>query len=120
MSNYITNRNIFKLIPITIFALFFHLNPVQAKDIQKDSVTVSGNCSMCQNRIVSAAAGKGVRSAQWDKNTKYLSVTYDADKTSMDEIEKRVAKAGHDTKNHKSDDATYEQLHSCCMYPRME
>lgn len=120
-----TTNNIFKLtqFKFLVFALFAFLlqtETVHAKDIRTDSVMVAGNCGMCEKRIVTAAIGKGVRNASWNKNTKMLQVTYDADKTSMDDIEKRIAKAGHDTENHRVDDDVYEKLHSCCMYPRLE
>ncbi len=103
----------------TFLTLCFIL-PVTAKDIQKETIEVLGNCGMCESRITQAALGKGVKSAVWDKNTKQLQIIYDADKTSMEEIEKRIAEAGHDTPNFRADDETYERLHGCCMYPRKE
>lgn len=118
MKKRILRKNLLQLLSISFFALFFSIDAAQAKDIQKDSVKVSGKCGMCQKRIISAAIGKGVRNVQWDKNTKMLSVIYDADKTSMSEIEQRISKVGHDTENYKSDVASYENLHSCCKYPR--
>lgn len=78
---------------------------------------VQGLCEMCKDRIEkSAKSVKGVSSASWDLNTKLLHLDFDPEITSVDQIEKAVAKAGHDTENYKTDQATYDALPACCKY----
>ena len=78
---------------------------------------VQGLCEMCKDRIEkSAKSVKGVSSASWDLNTKLLHLDFDPAITSVDQIEKAVAKAGHDTENYKTDQATYDALPACCKY----
>lgn len=105
---------------ILSFVLFAFQSNVFAKDIKSETIEVAGNCEMCQKRIVSAASVKGVKSVTWSPKTQILSIKFDNDIITLDEIEQRIAKAGHDTPNHKADDSTYDGLHGCCQYDRKE
>jgi len=78
---------------------------------------VSGNCEMCKERIETAAkSAKGVLSAVWDDKTKQIHVELDSKLTSVDDIQKAIAKVGHDTEKFKADDSTYKALPECCLY----
>ncbi|MCU4156392.1 heavy-metal-associated domain-containing protein [Carboxylicivirga sp. A043] len=80
---------------------------------------VGGNCGMCKERIETAALSvKGVMDADWDKETKQIHVNYSSPATE-DDIQKAIAKVGHDTDKYKADDAVYNELHSCCKYERL-
>ncbi|SRR6056297_209972 len=84
------------------------------------NLMVAGNCGMCEARI--SKAGKsvaGVSEISWDKDTKMMMVSFDAGATTLSEIEMAIAKAGHDTKNHKAETGTYDQLPACCHYDRI-
>lgn len=81
-----------------------------------DKITVSGNCGMCEKKIEAAALAGGAKKADWDKNTKVLTVTYDAAKTTNDAIQKKVASVGYDTEKFTAEMATYDNLHECCKY----
>jgi copper chaperone CopZ len=84
-----------------------------------EKIEVKGNCGMCEKRIEKAATGvEGVSDADWDKETKKLEVTFDDTKTSLDKIEMAIAKAGHDTPNHKASKEVYNKLPECCQYDR--
>ena len=86
-----------------------------------ETVKVYGNCGMCKTRIEKAAkAVDGVKKAEWDKEKKELTVTFDSEATNIDAIEKAVADVGHDTANAKAKDEVYNDLHSCCKYERPE
>ena len=88
-------------------------------EVKKTSFKVSGNCGMCENTIETAAkAVKGVTSADWDKKTKKMVLSFDTNKTTLDAIHKAIAKSGYDTDKVKADDSVYEKLHSCCKYDR--
>ncbi|WP_350293022.1 heavy-metal-associated domain-containing protein [uncultured Croceitalea sp.] len=83
-------------------------------------VFVAGNCGMCEARISKAAKSvNGVSEISWNKDTKMMEVSFDAGITDLSKIEKAIAKAGHDTKNHKAQKETYDGLPACCHYERI-
>ena len=85
----------------------------------KHEITVKGNCEMCKKRIEKAAYGvPGVKSAVWNAEAQSLAVIVNEQKSTTREIEKAVAKAGHDTQNEKATAADYAKLHECCAYER--
>ncbi len=80
-------------------------------------VKVSGNCDQCKARIEAAAKSVvGVASAEWSTETKMLHVQFDGGKTNLDNIQKAIAKVGHDTEKFKASDAAYKALPDCCKY----
>jgi copper chaperone CopZ len=82
---------------------------------------VNGNCEQCQKRIQKAAFSVvGVKSAVWNIETHQLSVILNEEKCTLLEVKKAIAKVGHDTDEVKTTDATYENLHHCCLYDRKE
>ena len=83
---------------------------------QTDTLTVYGNCGQCKTRIEEAAYMKGVKTAEWNKKTKLLTVVYNGDKTSLDKVAAAVAKAGHDNRLHNASDKDYKTLPGCCAY----
>ena len=80
------------------------------------SFKVSGLCGLCKQRIENAAAGKGVKSAKWDAATQQLTLTYNPQRTTVENVHDRIAGVGHDTELKKADDAVYNALHECCLY----
>lgn len=92
-----------------------------AGEKKTETVKVYGACGMCKSRIEKAAKSvDGVKKADWDKEKKELTVTYDPETTNIETIEKEVAAVGHDTANKKATDEAYNDLHSCCKYDRPE
>lgn len=88
-------------------------------ETKSEKFKVQGNCGMCETRIEKAAlAVQGVSKADWNKETKDLTVVFDPAKASVDKIESAVAKVGHDTPKFKADAKTYESLPGCCKYDR--
>jgi mercuric ion binding protein len=79
---------------------------------------VLGNCDMCQKNIQTASASAGSKKADWNKDTDMLTVTFDPARTSVDAIQKAIAKAGYDNAGYKADDEAYNKLHTCCQYDR--
>ena len=81
---------------------------------------VAGNCGMCETRIEKAAKSlEGVSAADWDKETKMIKVTFDADKTDLHAIHKAIAKVGHDTEKCSAANEVYDKLPGCCKYERL-
>lgn len=88
----------------------------QDKDIATESYNVDGTCGMCKKRIEKAAYIKGVKRADWDKDTHKLTLVYRPSKTSANEILTAVAKAGHSNEMVKATAEDYENLPKCCHY----
>jgi mercuric ion binding protein len=84
---------------------------------ERASLEVDGVCLMCKDRIEKAAIRtKGVKSAIWNVDTHELKLIYDARKTNLDSISKKIAAVGHDTKTLKATEEAYNSVHPCCKY----
>ena len=79
---------------------------------------VYGNCGMCEKRIENAAKIEGVTSADWDVDTKMLTIHFDETKVKPSKVHQAVAAVGHDTDKSRADDKVYAKLHGCCHYDR--
>lgn len=88
-----------------------------AQDSKHTSFKVGGLCEMCKDRIETAALSvSGVESANWESESQMLHLNFNSDKTNSDEIQKAVAKVGHDTEKFKASDEVYKELPECCLY----
>ncbi len=83
-----------------------------------DTVTVYGNCGMCEKTIEKSAFVKGVAKADWDKESDLAVITYDSTQTTLAEVLQRIANAGYDNEMFRAPDEVYEKLHGCCQYDR--
>lgn len=79
---------------------------------------VWGNCDMCKETIEGALKTDGVTSADWNKDTKMMTVSFDSTKINLDQIEKKIAATGYDTELYTGDDKAYQGLPECCQYDR--
>ena len=92
---------------------------VEPKGGITDIIMVYGNCAMCKRRIEGSLDYiKGIHSVDWDIDTKVLTVKYDNEKITKDEIKKKVAAAGHDTDKFIAKKEVYDKLPGCCQYER--
>ena len=91
---------------------------VASAPTESSTIKVWGNCGMCERTIEKAAKLPGVTSADWDTETKKLTLTYDEKKTSLEAVEKSIAAAGYDTEHFTADQKAYDNLHGCCQYDR--
>ena len=91
-----------------------------SKEVITDTLQVSGVCGMCEERIENAALIKGVKKAEWSVDQQSLIVVYRADKTSIEEVARAVADAGHDNELISSTDEKYDRIHDCCKYRESE
>jgi len=83
-----------------------------------DTLKVWGACGMCEARIEKNAKEIGATSAEWNVETKMLTVTFSTEKTNVDAISKKMAEVGHDTRKYTADDKVYNALPACCKYER--
>lgn len=84
----------------------------------KSAFRVWGNCEMCKETIEGSLQVDGVTEANWNVESKVLSVTYDTTRIDLDQVEKNVAAAGYDNVKYKGDDKAYDNLPDCCKYDR--
>jgi outer membrane receptor for ferrienterochelin and colicin len=99
---------------LTAFVLFCSL----LSQGQENTVRfrVSGNCEMCKERIEEAAKGKGIKKAEWNIESKILSLSVDPAFTGIAKAHQRIADAGHDTELKKAKEIFYAELPKCCRY----
>lgn len=86
------------------------------KALLQTEFKVEGVCGMCADRIENALSVRGVKTAQWDQDTKMATVIYNPAKISVKKMESLVAEIGHDTEGTKATDDAYSNLHTCCKY----
>ena len=79
---------------------------------------VWGNCEMCKETIEGSLKDDGVTKADWDKDTKAMTVSYDDKKITLEQIQKNIASVGYDNERFKGDDKAYSGLPECCQYER--
>jgi len=90
------------------------------KNAKTETYKVAGNCEMCKKTIETAANKKGVSSAEWNKDKKTISLTYDSKQTTASDVLKRIAYAGYDNEQFLAPDDAYAKLPGCCHYDRMK
>lgn len=83
-----------------------------------DTFQVSGNCGMCETKIEKAAKAAGATYAEWNKETKVITVKYNSTSSNLAKIQKSIAVAGYDNVGVKSTTEAYDKLHACCKYDR--
>ena len=88
----------------------------EKKKIETCEIQVSGVCKMCKKRIENAALIKGVKMAEWSKETGVLKVVYKTKNVTEGQIHAAIAEAGHDTDKAKAPDKKYSKLPKCCRY----
>ena len=111
-----------KKIPIVLLcavALLLMSNSSAKK--KKATFTVYGICQMCETIIEGTLAEtEGVIWADWELETKLLTVKYTPSVISLVEIKQKLASAGYDSDDVRATDEAYEALHACCKYERPE
>jgi len=89
-----------------------------AQKTTTEAIPVSGNCGMCEAKIEKAAKEAGASTAEWNKDTKILTIKYNSSTTNAAKVQQAIAKAGYDTRDFKATDESYNKLHACCQYDR--
>lgn len=97
------------------FTLMVAALGVQAQKVET-SFRVEGICGMCEERIEGALDVRGVISAEWDRESKMLTVVYEEKQISEAALHDLIHAVGHDTSAGKATDEEYAGLHGCCKY----
>lgn len=93
---------------------------VYSQKTKTDTIKVWGNCDHCKKTIESSLDVRGVKKAEWNKDTQKLVVTYDTTKVDLDKISRLVGEAGYDNEKVKGNEKAYANLPKCCQYNRKE
>lgn len=102
-----------------ILCSIFNINTATAQTTAKtETIKVWGNCGMCKTTIEKSAKKAGAKTADWNEDSKELTVTYAAGKTSSAKIQEAIAKSGYDTQDYTAVQSAYDNLHGCCKYDR--
>lgn len=112
-------KSIIKSIYLTLFLLTFSFHADLysfSGDVETAEFKVEGVCSMCKDRIENGALIKGVKKAEWDKDTGMITVTYNPEKVKLIDIHKAIAELGHSTDKVKTKESSYKKLPVCCQY----
>ena len=76
---------------------------------------VEGQCGECKERIEKALDVKGISFAEWDKNTKMLTIRYNDARFSEDDIHKMVSDLGYSTSKKPANKVAEAKLPGCCQ-----
>lgn len=106
----------FRIIALAVLS-FGIVNTVSAQT-KTETFKVSGNCGMCKSKIEKAAKDAGAKSAEWNEDTKMLTVSFKSSTTNTAKIQKSIAKVGYDNAGAKATQESYDKLHGCCKYDR--
>jgi len=105
---------------VTVFASLDLTAQVNKSKDSTVSFRVSGVCEICKDRIEKVLKIRGVRSANWNVDSKMLTLVYNPGIVSFLKVNKIIAEAGHDTELEKAKDAVYNELPECCHYRKKE
>jgi hypothetical protein len=97
-------------------SVFTFAQTSQNASSKTETIKVSGKCDMCKSKIEKAAQIDGVSKAEWNKDSKVLTLAYNPSAVTSDAVQKSIASVGYDTEKFKATDAAYKSLPSCCQY----
>ena len=101
-----------------VFGVLIFVTQLSFSQIRTEKYHVEGSCSMCKTRIEKTAKSLGATEASWNSETKELSIQFDSQKTTKENLLKALADVGHDNELYKAPDEVYENLPGCCLYER--
>jgi len=104
---------------VVITVLLSSINTyAQINNTKTETVNIYGECDMCKKTIEKAGNSKNVAQVEWNVDTKKAIISYDTQKTSREEILKRIALAGYDSEDFLAPADVYIKLPECCQYTR--
>jgi periplasmic mercuric ion binding protein len=106
------------MLAVSTSVFTFAQTPSPMASDKTETIKVSGKCEMCKSKIEKAAKIDGVSKAEWNKDTKVLTLAYNPSSVTSDAVQKSIAAVGYDTEKFKATDAAYKSLPSCCQYDR--
>jgi copper chaperone CopZ len=75
-------------------------------------------CDMCKNRIESMLSREeGVAKVNADYKRKVITVTFNTERTNIENIKTAIANSGYDADDVKANEEAYSKLPKCCKKP---
>lgn len=111
-------KKFFYIILFIVGLGIFSCNTGGGASSYETSVHVWGNCEKCKATIEKSCNLNGVTSANWDVDSKLLTLKLDTNVISVDAVLQAVAKAGYDNEKYYANDYAYDNLPQCCQYER--
>src|SRR5690606_23812361 len=102
----------------TCLVLLSTLSIAQINNAKTETAKVNGNCGMCKRTIEKAGKAKNETKVNWHTTNQRASITYDAEKTNIASVLRRIAQVGYDNEKNLAPDKIYQNLHGCCQYER--
>lgn len=87
---------------------------VTAKNITK-TILVKGECGECKEKIEAALDMPGVSFAEWNEETKMLTIRFNDKKITEDDIHNTISNLGYATDRLEANKASQAKLSKCCQ-----
>jgi Cu(I)/Ag(I) efflux system membrane fusion protein len=104
------------IIALLLGIIYMHMAGIKAEPPAKAQFKALGNCDMCKERIEKALDVPGIRSAVYLPEQQIVQVLFSERKISLEQIQRLVSQAGHDTELFRADETAYGKLPQCCRY----
>lgn len=101
-----------KVVLTAMILMFF--GTVFAKSVLLE-FKVEGQCGDCKERIEKALDRPGINYAQWNVETKVLTVRFNDNKFSESDIHKIISDLGYSTSKLKASKTAEQKLPKCCQ-----
>ncbi len=102
------------ILPLVLLMTSNHF--LKAQSLSDTTMIVNGVCMMCEDIIEKAAKIEGVSLADWELDNLTLTLKYDPQKVSLEDINKSIVASGYDTEFQTASDSAYYKLDPCCYY----
>ena len=100
------------LLSLTVLA---QKEPIKVAKGYQVEIQTSAICEMCQHTIEwELTFAKGIKDASLNLDNKVVTVLYNPDKITAEEIRERISSVGYHADELKRDSAAYENLPFCC------
>ena len=104
-----------KNLTITLLFSLFTLTLSAQKKVEKVTLLTTAECNECKERIEEKLNyTKGIRFAELDVPSKMLTVQFQTDKITLDQIKQIISKLGYNADDAKADVDAYNALPACC------
>lgn len=107
-------KKIFSVIALLLITFVTNQSMAQS-ELTELKIKSSVVCDMCRETIEKYMAfEKGVKKTVVDVESKVITVTYNADKTTPEKIRQAISKSGYDADDVPANAKAYKKLDGCC------
>ena len=100
--------------PVLLFALILVSTVLFAKNTTS-RIEVKANCEICKEKIEKTLDIPGISHADWNIETKILTVRYNEKKVSISDIHSMISNIGYATNKVNANIDSQAQLMKCCQ-----